>query len=145
MLALLAIVVAALLNAFGQGARDSVANAGPATLRVQAPERVRGGLFFQGRFDIVARRRIASPQLILGPGWTEQMQLNTVEPGPDKESARDGRLELTYGSLEAGEHLTIWMQFEVNPTGVGQRDQSVELRDGTTRIARIARSITVLP
>ena len=120
-IALFAVVaVAALLGAFGQQHSTVAADVQAATLTVQAPERVRGGLFFQGRLDIVARESIRRPMLILGEGWTEEMQLNTLEPAPASESSDDGQLELEYDPLRAGDHLTIWMQFEVNPLGAGR-------------------------
>ena len=106
---------------------------------------MRGGLFFQGRLDVVARERIRTPVLVLGEGWTEEMQLNTLEPAPASESSDDGRLELEYDPLRAGDHLTVWLQFEVNPTGAGRRDRSVELLDGDRSLARAPAEITVLP
>ena len=145
-IAVLAVVVlAALLGFAGQSPGILVAHAATATLTVQAPERVRGGLFFEGRIDIVARDRVGTPRIVLGPGWTDEMQLNTVEPAPASESSSDGRLELEYDPLHSGDHLTIWMQFEVNPTNVGRRDRSVTLLDGERVVARAPATITVLP
>jgi hypothetical protein len=37
------------------------------------------------------------------------------------------------------------MQFQVNPTTVGDQDTSVELDDAERPLARIAHTITVLP
>jgi hypothetical protein len=139
------VVIAALLGAFGQQHSTVAAQVPAATLTVQAPEHVRGGLFFQGRLDIVARERIGKPVIVLGEGWTENMQLNTLEPAAASESSDGGRLELEYDALRTGDHLTVWMQFEVNPTGVGRRDRSVELLDGDRPLARVPATITVLP
>jgi hypothetical protein len=145
-IALFAVVaVAALLGAFGQQHTTVAADVAAAMLTVQAPERVRGGLFFQGRLDIVARERIRRPVLVLGEGWTEELQLNTLEPAPASESSDSGRLQLEYDALRAGDHLTVWMQFEVNPTGAGRRDRSVELLDGDRSLARAPAEIAVLP
>jgi hypothetical protein len=33
----------------------------------------------------------------------------------------------------------------VNPTAIGSRDQDVELYDGSTRVARIERTLTIFP
>jgi len=145
-IALLALVVlAALLGAAGQGDDVGRAQAPAAALTVRAPERVRGGLFFQGRIDVVARERVGTPRIVLGDGWTEEMQLNTLEPAPAAESSSRGRLELEYDPLHTGDHLTIWMQFEVNPTGAGRRDRSVALLDDDRLVARVPAEITVLP
>ena len=139
------VVVAALLGTVGQSPTTLHAQAPAATLTVKAPERVRGGLFFQGRLDIVARERIGAPRIVLGEGWTEEMQLNTIEPSPASESSSDGRLALGYDALRPGDHLTVWMQFEVNPTGVGRRDRTVALFDGGRLLARAPAKVTVLP
>lgn len=145
-IALLALVVAAaLLGAVGQTHTTLRAQAAGATLTVKAPGRVRGGLFFQGRMDIVARERIGKPRIVLGNGWTEQMQLNTIEPSPAAETSSAGELELDYDPLHTGDHLTIWLQFEVNPTGAGRRDRTVTLLDGDRVLARVPAEITVLP
>src|SRR3954454_8984006 len=65
------VAVLGLLNAFGQEASTSTARASGVSLTLSAPERVRGGLFFQSRVEIRARRRIAHPNLVLDQGWTE--------------------------------------------------------------------------
>ena len=99
-LLLAAFVVVALLNVFGQGTELTTAQGTAARLEVRIPHRARGGLFFQGRIDIFAATRIAKPTLVLGPGWTEQLQLNTIEPSPtDETSARDV-LDVLGGSLD---------------------------------------------
>jgi hypothetical protein len=145
-IALLALAVgAALLGAVGQTHTTGRARAAAATLTVKAPERVRGGLFFQGRLDIAARERIGKPRVVLGNGWTEEMQLNTLEPAPASETSNAGELELEYDPLNAGDHLTIWMQFEVNPTGAGRRERDVTLLDGDRLVARVPGEVTVLP
>jgi hypothetical protein len=140
-----AVVVVALSGAIGQPQKGSTAQSAVATLHVSAPERVRGGLFFQARVDVRATRPIAAPRLILTDGWLEGMQVNSIEPAAESESSRDGRLELSYPKVAAGERMRIYLQFEVNPTNVGHRSQDLELDDGTTRLARVERSITVLP
>lgn len=146
MTVLTAVVVLALLDVFGQTTQSRTATSAAASLRVAAPDRVRGGLFFQARIDVRAVRRLADPRLVFAPGWTEQLQLNTIEPGADQELSEDGRLELRYGTLDAGRRLTVWMQFEANPAGsTGRRDQTVELRDGRQVLARVHRSLTIFP
>ena len=65
-----------------------------AELEVSAPAHIRGGLFFQGRFTVDAREPIENATLVLGPGWLENMHINTIEPAPLKEASRDGDLAL---------------------------------------------------
>jgi hypothetical protein len=114
-------------------------------LSVTAPTAVRGGLFFQSRVDVTARRAIAHPRLVLDEGWVEGMQFNSTEPAPVSEANRDGRVVLTYDALDVGERLVVWMQFEVNPTNVGHRPYGLELDDAETPIAAVHRWITVFP
>jgi hypothetical protein len=134
-----------LLDVFGQGTTQTVASTPAAVLSLTAPEAVRGGLFFQSRVEIRARRAIAHPRLVLDEGWIEGMQVNSIEPSPVGEASRDGRLVLSYDALDAGERLVVWLEFEVNPTNTGHRSYGLELDDADTRIAAIDRHITVFP
>jgi hypothetical protein len=139
------LVLLALLDEFGQQPRRSAAATPAATLRLSAPEAVSGGLFFQSRIEIRARRIIEFPRLILDAGWTEGMQINTIEPSPSSESSRDGRLVLSYDQLDPGDLLVIWLQFQVDPINVGHRSYGLELDDETTVLARVDRSLTIFP
>jgi hypothetical protein len=140
-----ALVVLGLFDVFGQGTTQTVASTPAAVLSVTAPKAVRGGLFFQSRVDVTARRAIAHPRLVLDEGWVEGMQFNSTEPAPVSEANRDGRVVLTYDALDVGERLVVWMQFEVNPTNVGHRPYGLELDDAETPIAAVHRWITVFP
>jgi hypothetical protein len=142
---LAAISVAALLNVFGESPATTRAAGPRAELVVSAPERLRGGLFFQGRISVLARERVEDAVLVLDRGWAEQMHINTIEPAPVEESGDDGRLALGYGTLEPGDRLVVYLQFQVNPVNVGRRSQRVELRDGPELIAATNRTVTVFP
>lgn len=142
---LAALAVAALFGLFGQSPRQSSAAAERASLEVSAPGRLRGGLFFQGRFTIRARDAIENATIVLAPGWLENMHINTIEPAPTEESSRDGDLALSFGPLAAGDELVLYMQFQVNPTNVGRRSADVGLYDGQELLARVDRTVTVLP
>jgi len=142
---LVAILAAALLNVFGERPTTTRAAGPAAELVVSAPDRVRGGLFFQGRISVLARERLDDAVLVLDRGWADQMHINTIEPAPVDESGQDGRLALGYGELEAGERLVVYLQFQVNPTNVGRRSQRVELRDGPELVAAANRTVTVFP
>jgi hypothetical protein len=140
-----AIVLAALLGAFGQTTTASSATSPVATLSVDAPERLRGGLLFESRFDIQARSDISDARLVLDDGWLEGMSINTIEPSPVSETSRDGRLQLDFGRLRAGDTYRLYMQFQVIPTNVGSRSADVTLLDGDTPLLTVHRTITVLP
>ena len=139
------LAVAALLEAFGQSTRTSSAAAERATLEVSAPPRLRGGLFFQGRFAVRAQAAIENATLVFEPGWTENTHINTIEPAPTEESSRDGDLALSFGPLEPGDELVLYMQFQVNPTNVGHRPADVALYDGDELIARVDHTVTIFP
>jgi hypothetical protein len=135
----------ALLDRFGQQPSSAVADSPAATLRLSAPESLRGGLLFQARVEIRARRTVRFPRLVLDDGWTEGMQFNSIEPSPASEASRDGRLVLSYDQLNPGDRLVVWLQFQVDPTNVGHRPFGLELDDQSISLARIDRSLTVFP
>jgi hypothetical protein len=140
------IVVAALVGVFGQRSSATSSSSPRASLRLEAPEVVRGGLFFQARIDVRAGgEAIEHPRLVLGQGWADGLQVNSIEPAAQSESSRDGRLVLSYDSLGAGERLTVFAQFQVNPTQPRRRDFSVELDDAEAPLARVHRTLTTLP
>jgi hypothetical protein len=138
---LTAVSAAGLANMFGQ--RPATTRAGE--LEVTAPTRLRGGLFFEGRFAIEAQSSIEDAVLVLDHGWLEQITVNTIEPTPIKEGGGNGRIALGFGPVDAGERLVVYIQFQVNPTNVGRRSQRVELRDGADLVATADRTVTVFP
>jgi hypothetical protein len=139
------LVVLAVLNRYGQRPETSLARGPAATLRLNAPARIRGGLFFQSRLDIRATQAIDHPRIVLDDGWVEGMQVNSIEPAPVGETTRGGRVVLSYDALKPGDVLRVWLQFEVNPTNIGHRSYAVELDDAEQRIARLRPTITALP
>ena len=143
--ALLVVLALGLLNVFGQRPGTTVADADAATLEVYAPERVRGGLFYEARFTIQAREEVEEATLVLDSGWAEGITINTVAPGPIGEASRDGRLAFELGRIPAGQKHVLFLQLQVNPTNVGHRAQDVELYDGDELLATINRTITVWP
>jgi len=144
--ALLCVVpVLALLNVFGQRPSSATAGADTALLDVYAPSHVRGGLIFEARFHITARKPIKNAILVLDAGWLEGMTVNTIEPSPVGEASHNGRLTLQLGHIPRGSSYLLFMQFQVDPTNVGRRSQRVELYDGGRRVADLQRTITVFP
>jgi hypothetical protein len=135
----------ALANVFGQRPVTSQTQGPAARLSLSAPETLRGGLFFQSRLDVRALRAVEFPRIVLDEGWIEGMQVNSIEPAPESETSRDGRVVLSYGKLAPGDRLRVWLQFQVNPTNAGRRSYAVELDDEAEPIARVERTITVLP
>jgi hypothetical protein len=141
-LTLLAVfLLAALANLFGQAAATDTASGPGATLAVKAPSRVRGGLTYQGEFQIAASEALAAPILVLDRGWVDQTTLNTVQPEPSGSTTdAAGDLKLRFPALPAGRTLVVYVEFQANPINVGSHDAGVALFDGARPIARIERT-----
>jgi hypothetical protein len=143
--ALAALAAIALLNVLGQRASTTSAAGPTAVFDVRAPRTLRGGLIYQTRFTILARRPIENLHLVLSPGWFDGLTLNTIEPAPAGEASRDGRVSLSYGTLDPGTRLVVWMQWQVNPTTLANRTLEADAFDGGARLAHVRRDLTVLP
>ena len=140
-----AVAALALWGFIGQQDDRSVAEGNGARMVLEAPQAVRGGLYFQATVDITTPEAIEHPRLVLDEGWVEGMQVNSIEPAAESEVSRDGRIVLTYGALAPGDRLKIWFQFQVDPTKYGRRSHAIELDDETRPLVRIDRELTVLP
>jgi hypothetical protein len=144
--ALTAIVVLSLLNFLGHNPSTSAAAGTAGALELSVPKVVRGGLLVQGRIEVTARQAIEAPKLVLAEGWYEGMQVNTIQPTPtDEAPGEDRHVVYTYGALEPGDRMTVWIQLQVDPNKPGRRPVDVELRDGEEPIAVIRRDVRVLP
>ncbi len=142
---LVAVLLLGLLNVFGQNTVVSTAEAAGARLEVDAPRTLRGGLFFQARYRIVAAEEIAAATLVLHPDWLEDVTLNTVEPSPVGEASRNGRIAFELGRIAAGDEFLFYLHFQVNPTALGRRSQVVELYDGDRLVTTIERDAFIWP
>jgi hypothetical protein len=139
------VLLAGLLNVFGQRPATSQAGATAASLKVYAADRVRGGVIYEARFTITARQDVKEATLVLDSGWLEGITVNTIAPSPVGEASRDGKLVLTLGHVAAGTSYILFMQLQVNPTNVGHRSQDVALYDGDTFLTSVDRAVTVYP
>jgi hypothetical protein len=135
----------ALFNVFGQRPHLTTVGSAGATLELYAPAHVRGGLLWEGRFTVTAHRELKDAVLELDKGWMEGMQINTIEPAPLGEGSHDGKLVLDLGHVPAGQKHILFMQFQVDPTNVGRRQQNVSLYDGRALLATVHRRITIFP
>lgn len=140
-----AVPVVALFNVFGQQPDSTTVVVPAASLRVDAPTHVRGGLLYQARFHVTARQELRDATLVLGSGWLDGMTVNTIEPTPVNEASDNGRLSLELGHIPAGQSYVLYLAFQVNPTNVGRRTQSVELTDGDTHVTSLHRTVTIYP
>jgi hypothetical protein len=137
--------ILALLNVFGQRPETTTGSAAAAQLSVSAPSRVRGGLLYQARFRITPTQKLTQATLVLASGWLDGMTINTLEPSPTSETSIGGKLALDLGPIPAGQPYVLVIDFQVNPTNVGHRDQTVWLYDGDKALISVHRTITVFP
>jgi hypothetical protein len=135
----------ALANVFGQHPVTSHASAPFASLEVQSPTRLRGGLLFQTRITVRAHTRITHPTLVMQHGWFEQMSINSIVPNPTTNSTDDGVMRMGLPGLRAGHSSTLWIYFQVNPTNVGHRSEDVVLEGDHGERVVVRRSVTVFP
>jgi hypothetical protein len=135
-----------LANVFGQRPSTVTADVPTAKLSLYAPTVIRGGDFMEARFHITAKQALKKAVLKLDPGWGEALSMNTIEPSPVSETSENGRFVFVLGPIARGHSFIFFMQFQVNPTNLAwHRPQNVELDDGNRVVARIHRTITVLP
>jgi len=140
-----AFVVAALLNVFGQRPTTVHASGRAASLELFAPDRLRGDLIDEVRLRVHAHEGIKNAVLVLDGGWLEGFTMDTMAPSPPAESSRAGQLAFTLGHIPAIATYTLYMQFQVNPTNVGNDRQNVVLLDGGRRPAELQRTVTTFP
>ena len=144
--ALLVLIVFALFDAFGQRSQTSTATTRAASLEVLSPSKVRVGLLFQTRITIRAYKKLKQPTLVMDRGWFEAMTFNGSVPDPPNwASAPDGKVELQYDKLDAGDTLVVWLSWQANPPNGAHRHEGVILEDGNEPITRIDRKLTVFP
>ena len=136
----------ALVNLFGQRPATDRASNAAAELEVYAPERLRGGLLYMGRFTIHARQTLRKPALVLDPGWVEGMQVNTVTPAPETEESRDGKLVYRYDTIPAGEEFVVYAAVPGRPDE-RRTPAPVGPVGGRRRVATssIDRTVTIFP
>jgi hypothetical protein len=140
-----AVPVLGLADVFGQHPQQTTDRAHAATLAVSAPTRLRGGLLYQVRFDVHARKAIHHPTLILTQGWFQSLTMNAQVPSPQAERSLNGQPAWEYGPLQAGQRLTVWAYFQVNPDNYGRQHEGAVLADGHVPLARVERSVTIFP
>lgn len=143
--ALLVLTIAALSNVFGQRPTTSEVAGQAATLRVDAPHALRGGLLYEGHIYVVAARRLVRPTIVLDEGWLDGFTLNAIVPEPVKETSEPDGVALEFAPLAAGATLSVFVQSHVDPTTIGRHAQGVRLRDGRQSLAELRRTVTVFP
>jgi hypothetical protein len=137
--------VLGLLNVFGQHATSVTYQSPAASLLINSPARVRGGLIFTTEIVITPRRPLHDAKLYLDNGWFEAMTLNGVAPQPSTESAQGNWQVWDFGKIPAATAYHVWISWGTNPTNLGQHSQIVALYDGGTQLMTADRTLTVFP
>ena len=140
-----AVPVLGLLNVFGQHAAPVTYQGPVASLVINSPAHVRGGLVFTAEIVITARRQLRDARLFLDNGWFQGITFNAVAPQPSAESAQ-GRWQVWgFGKIPAATAFHVWISWQVNPTNIGRHSQAVALYDGGTLLMTAQRAFTVFP
>ena len=87
-----ALVVAGLMNLFGQRPATARATTASARLAVTAPTHARSGLIYAARFRVDALRELKQATLVLDQGWADGYTVNGQAPQPVTQGSSDGRI-----------------------------------------------------
>lgn len=140
-----AFLIVGLANVFGQKVETTSATSAVADLGVDAPTAVRSGLVYEVQFTVSAHRDLEEPTLVLDNGWFDGFTINTMSPDTKDWVQRDGRNVLSYDAVPSGAELVVRLQYQVNPTTMGTKDQGVVLEDGGEPILALDHEMTVFP
>jgi hypothetical protein len=134
-----------LLNVFGQRTVSGSAQSPAASMLINSPAHVRGGLVFTAEIVITPRLQLRDARLYLDSGWFAGMTLNGIAPQPSTESAQ-GRWQVwDFGKIGAGVVYRVWISWQTNPTNTGRHAQDVALYDGGSKLLTVHRTLTVFP
>ena len=143
---LAAFVLAALFNEFGQRASTQRATSSQAELDLRAPSATRPGLLFQAKITITAKQVLTNAQLVLSRGWVDGLTMNTIEPSAASErSGPDGSLVFDLGALQPGKPWVQYIEFQVNPTSLSNRDQTLTVLSDTQPVVSLHRTMAIVP
>jgi hypothetical protein len=145
LLLLAAACAVGIANVFGQHTHVVSVDSAAAKLSVETPGSARGGLIYQTIFRVDAHRDLAKPTLVLDPGWFDGLTINTVEPDAVEWGQQEGRNTLALPAVAAGDHFVLRLQYQVNPTVLGHRDQNVVLADGESPLLTLEHVQTIFP
>jgi hypothetical protein len=145
LLVIAAVPVLGLLSVFGQHATSVTYRSPAASLLINSPTHLRGGLLFTTEIVITPRSPLSDARLYLDNGWFQAMSLNGVAPQPSDETAQGGWQIWDFGKIPAATVFHLWISWQTNPTNLGRHSQAVALYDGGTRLMTVHRTMTVFP
>src|SRR5207247_9351148 len=106
------VCVLGLGNLFGQGWTWTRVDGSAASLTVNSPEHLRGGLVFTSEVTVIAHRRLADAQVHLSSDWFRGMTFNGIAPEPESMSSTGDTVTLDYGPIDAGQSMPFWISWQ---------------------------------
>ena len=140
-----AVPVLGLLNVFGQHATPVTYQSPAASLLINSPVHLRGGLVFTTEIVITPRQQLGDARLYLDNGWFQAMTLNGIAPQPSTESAQGHWQVWDFGKIPANTAFHVWISWQTNPTNLGRHSQALALYDGGTQLMTAQHTVTVFP
>ncbi len=134
-----------LAGIFGQCSSATLASGHGATVSVDSPPRVRGGIVLTSEVIVTTDHTVGDLRIFLARGWFQGMSVNTIEPSPTAESSNGPWVIFGFGRLLAGHQFHLWLSLQTNPTNVGGHTQDVQVWDGSTFLVAAHRSFFVFP
>jgi len=145
-LSLLALIcLLGVLNLFGQRSTLTRVDGSAASLTVNSPERLRGGLVFTSEITVIAHQKLGDAQVQLSSDWFRGMTFNGVAPQPNNMSSNGDSVTLDYGPIDTGQSMPFWISWQTNPTTLGARSEKVSVSDGSSQLVSMQRSLLVFP
>ncbi len=115
-----------------------------ASLRVDMPDVIRTGDFFEMLVHVHAKQDIGRLELEIEPALWQNITVNGMVPTPDKESGEDRKFSFQFGALRPGQDALIKVSAQVNPRLFGKVEGEIRLKDSGRPLATMHRSMKVL-
>lgn len=116
-----------------------------ATVKLQLPERIRNGMFFEMRAEIETKRKFEDLTVAISSIYWRDLTVNSMIPGPTDEKSENGRYLFSYGPIDANQTVTIKIDGQINPPLFAGNSGEILLMDGDAVIAIIPVKMNVLP
>lgn len=140
----LILVVAMMGFAGGSGDLQTGVSTPTADFRLDGPQRLRNGNFFETTMTVSAHRPIDNVILAIPASWWRKITINSLVPTPIDEEMDGQELRYHFGPLKAGETLQFKVDGQVNPTRIGSGSGALRLFDGEREIAALDTKLEVI-
>lgn len=142
---LAAVLALAFFGVYGKHGQRA-ASGNEALLRVEGPERLRNGEFFEMVLTVRAQNDIQDLVVLVASDVWRDVTVNTLLPDPSEHGFRDGSYEFRFGPLGAGETLNVKVDAQINPSHTPSVNEgTIEIADGDMVVATLNYAMEVLP